>query len=131
MTDETNTPENPQADGPKPFDQERWLILVGIRQRQDEDPASAHPFPHNLTIGMAVTPEAVVPTSQGNRPDKTIPSVHFAHWLDRNWGALTRLWEVEYAQYSNLSRRTQPVGRPPELSLVDTSGQRLSTDIQQ
>jgi hypothetical protein len=127
MNDENNTngpttpPEPPQA---RAFDQERWLILVGLRQREEGDPRVAHPFPNDITLGMAITPEAVVPTAAGDRPDKSIPSVHFAQWLDRNWPVLFRLWEVEYAQYMNLARRSE-VGKPPALRLVGSDGERL------
>jgi hypothetical protein len=124
--------DNPQQDskapeGPRPFSDEPWQVLVGIRQRTDADPM---PNPHGVIVGMSATPEVFVPTAHGDRPDKTIAAVHFGIWLDKHLPKLMGLWEVEYAQYMNLARRS-PVGRPPELALVDTQGQRLSTGTTQ
>lgn len=121
--DTTNTPEQPA--GPGPFNEQPWQILMGIRTHKEGDAATK--FPHGVIIGMAVTPEVMVPTSAGDRPDKLVPAVHFGAWLDRNWAAILRLWEVEYAQYMNLARRSGPVGRPPELALVDPRGERLGS----
>jgi hypothetical protein len=129
VTNETNKPEAGEQQPPNPFNTQDWLVLVGLRQRKEGDPQST--YPNDVIVGMTATPAVFVPTAHGNRPDKTIPAVHFGLWLDRNLPALFKLWEVEYAQYANLARRSTPAGRPPELALVDPTGQRLSTDTTQ
>jgi hypothetical protein len=110
-----NTPEQPA--GPRDFNAEPWQVIIGLRSDSEGE---------RVITGMAVTPEAVMPPD--NRPDKRIPAVYFAQWLDRNMEQLQHMAGVEYTQYMNLRRLTEKPGHPPSLALVDPSGQRLGTD---
>lgn len=133
MTDETNTtPDEPETPAGNGFQDLPWVVLLGLRQRKPgEAAAGTLVLPQGLAYGMSADPTVYLPTPQGPQPDKTVPAVHFGLWLDRNLPYLIAMWEQQYVQYMNLRMRSQPVGRPPELALVDTRGERLSTDVTQ
>lgn len=122
MTTENDiTDVQPKGEGPRDFNAEPWQVLIGLRVEGDR-----------IITAMAATPEVIMPTRAGDRPDKRNAAVFFAQWLERNMEGLQKMVMTEYAQYMNILRLTSAsTNKPPELGLVDPEGKRLSSGTTQ
>ncbi len=128
--------EQPRAAGapddlPQDFSSVQWQVLIGLKAPGDKPAPAARGAEHGVEYGITADAPVFVPTPKGNRPDRTIPAVHFAQFLDENMPALLSMWATQYAQYMSLVRLTAPKKPGGHLALVDTQGKRLSTDTQQ
>lgn len=109
------------------FDQIAWTSLLGVRAGTTVATA------RSLELRWVLSPVAMLPDGKGgHKPNLDDPAVHFADWFERHKHDIVNLWSEAYAQRMNIVRMTEgKAGRPPELGLVDVSGQRLSTDTTQ
>lgn len=123
MSNDTPTPQDEQPAAPD-FNAIPWQVLIGIRATTD--PSRPHQHIAGLEVQMAAAADVMVDTPAGRRPDKTIESVHFAQWFDRNKEHLVALWRTEYTQYMNLRRLTERE-KPaiPGLKIVAPDGSSL------
>lgn len=110
------------------FNEVPWTALLGVRAGNTIATAG------KLELRFVLSPVAMLPDDKGgNKANMDDPAVHFADWFERHKQDVVNLWSEAYSQRMNLVRMAEArkPGAPPSLALVDTMGQRLSTETTQ